>query len=107
MFSALPQQRTSSERSPEECSDILWKHYPHVAEFIIGRRFAPTRWLMRAGAGYINAEPGSPRWGIQDDVFLPIGSTRCAREGAGSNRSAKYCVSWPTRPSRNSMMLTA
>ena len=35
-----------------------------------------------------------------------ICSTRCAREGAGSNRSAKYCVSWATSPSRNSMMLT-
>ena len=34
-------------------------------------------------------------------------STRCAREGAGSNRSAKYCVSLATSPSRNSMMLTA
>jgi hypothetical protein len=34
-------------------------------------------------------------------------STRCAREGAGSNRSAKYCVSLVTSPSRNSMMLTA
>src|SRR5262245_9374233 len=34
-------------------------------------------------------------------------STRCAREGAGSNGSAKYCVSWATSPSRNSIMLTA
>jgi hypothetical protein len=34
-------------------------------------------------------------------------STRCARETAGSNRSAKYCVSLATRPSRNCMMLTA
>jgi hypothetical protein len=31
--------------------------YPHVAEFIIGRRFAPTRWLMRA-TGY---SPTGPR----------------------------------------------
>ena len=34
-------------------------------------------------------------------------STRCARETAGSNQSAKYCVSLATRPSWNSMMLTA
>src|SRR6516162_4996628 len=37
----------------------------------------------------------------------PAGSTRCAREGAGSNGSAKYCVPCATSPSRNSMMLTA
>jgi CobW/HypB/UreG, nucleotide-binding domain len=35
-----------------------------------------------------------------------IRSTRCARDGPGSNRSAKYWVSLATRPSRNSMMLT-
>lgn len=34
-------------------------------------------------------------------------STRCTREGAGSNRSAKYCVSCATNPSRNSIILTA
>lgn len=48
---------------------------------------------------YINADPGSPRRGIQDDVLSPIRPTRCAREGAGSNRSAKYCVSLATSPS--------
>ncbi len=48
-----------------------------------------------------------PRRRIQTDVFPPTRSTRCAREGAGSNRSAKYCVSLATIPSRNSMMLTA
>ncbi len=35
-----------------------------------------------------------------------IRSTRCAREGPGSNGSPKYCVSRATLPSRNSMMLT-
>ncbi|TYL81806.1 hypothetical protein FXB38_22485 [Bradyrhizobium cytisi] len=36
----------------------------------------------------------------------PTRSTRCARDGDGSNRSPKYCVSCATDPSRNSMMLT-
>ena len=35
-----------------------------------------------------------------------ISSTRCAREGPGSNGSPKYCVSRVTLPSRNSMTLT-
>ena len=39
-------------------------------------------------------------------VVSSIRSTRFAREGAGANGSAKYCVSWATSPSRNSMMLT-
>jgi hypothetical protein len=42
----------------------------------------------------------------QEDVVSSIRSTRFAREGPGSNGSAKYCVSCATRPSRNSMMLT-
>src|SRR5437660_4960874 len=45
------------------------------------------------------ARPGSPRRRVQDDVILLPRSTRCAREGAGSNRSAKYCVSLATSPS--------
>jgi FixJ family two-component response regulator len=43
---------------------------------------------------------------VMKNDISPIRSTRCAREGPGSNRSAKYCVSWATSPSRNSMMLT-
>jgi len=42
-----------SKRNPDErrpTSGAGGKH-PHVAEFIIGRRFAPARWLMRATAG--------------------------------------------------------
>ena len=38
--------------------------------------------------------------------FQAIRSTRCAREGPGSNGSPKYWVSRATLPSRNSMMLT-
>ena len=38
--------------------------------------------------------------------FQAIRSTRCAREGPGSNGSPKYWVSRMTLPSRNSMMLT-
>jgi hypothetical protein len=58
-------------------------------------------------SSHINVDPSSPRQCIQDDVISSTRSTRCAREGAGSNRSAKYCVSPATSPSRNSMMLTA
>src|SRR4029079_14820452 len=50
---------------------------------------------------------GALRGGYSGRRVSPIRSTRCAREGAGSNRSAKYCVSLATSPSRNSMMLTA
>src|SRR5208283_4361321 len=38
--------------------------------------------------------------------FQGIRSTHCAREGPGSKGSLKYCVSWATFPSRNSIMLT-
>ena len=36
----------------------------------------------------------------------PIGSTKRDREAPGANGSPKYCVSWATLPSLNSMMLT-
>jgi membrane fusion protein (multidrug efflux system) len=52
---------------------------------------------------YLNKPPSGPNAGM----FLQGRSTRCAREGAGSNRSAKYWVSLATSPWRNSMMLTA
>lgn len=35
-----------------------------------------------------------------------IGSASAARHWGGSKGSAKYCVSWATRPPENSMMLT-
>ena len=38
--------------------------------------------------------------------FHPVRSTRCAREGPGSNGSTKYWVSRAALPSRNSMKLT-
>ena len=38
--------------------------------------------------------------------FHHIRSTKCAREGPGSNGSPKYWVSRATLPSRNSMTLT-
>jgi hypothetical protein len=39
-----------SKRSPDERSDIRGPtvEHPHIAEPVIGRRFTPTRWLMRA-----------------------------------------------------------
>src|SRR3954447_9621267 len=43
---------------------------------------------------------------LRPSPYYPTRSTRCAREGDGSNLSPKYCVSCATRPSRNSMMLT-
>jgi len=65
-------------RRPHERSDI--REVPHIAEPVIGPRFARTRWLMRATSSAVMLrESGASRCCLQvlfDNSNRPVGGLR-------------------------------
>jgi len=62
---------------------------------------APSPLVGRAGEGAPRTQDST-----QSSRSYSMRSTRCARDGPGSNGSAKYCVSRATLPPENSITLT-